>query len=191
MLAGKHQHSPKKQVSNKLFQASTPFSFGALMIGDVKIELEKWLIGKEKIVIAGIGNPIRQDDYVGLKIVEGLQGKVPANVCLLECETVPESYLLDIEQFKPTHVLLIDAAFLGLKPGSARLYNAQKIVDFPAITTHVLPLKVFCEYVKQSTGAKIALLLVEPKSMEFGEGLSVEVEAAAKKILVVLASLLG
>jgi len=161
------------------------------MIGDVKIELEKWLIGKEKIVIAGIGNPIRQDDYVGLKIVEGLQGKVPANVCLLECETVPESYLLDIEQFKPTHVLLIDAAFLGLKPGSARLYNAQKIVDFPAITTHVLPLKVFCEYVKQSTGAKIALLLVEPKNMEFGEGLSVEVEAIAQKIVVVLIGLLG
>jgi hydrogenase 3 maturation protease len=161
------------------------------MIGDVKIELEKWLIGKEKIVIAGIGNPIRQDDYVGLKIVKGLQGRVPANVCLLECETVPESYLLDIEQFKPTHVLLIDAAFLGLKPGSASLFEAQKIVDFPAITTHVLPLKVFCEYVKQSTGAKIALLLVEPKSMEFGEGLSVEVEAAAQKILVVLADLLG
>ncbi len=156
------------------------------MNGDVKAELEKWLTGKERIVVAGIGNPIRQDDYVGLKIVEGLQGKVTANVCLLECETVPESYLLDIEKFKPTHVLLIDAAFLGLKPGSARLFDAQKIVDFPAITTHMLPLKVFCEYVKQSTGAKIALLLVEPESMEFGEGLSVEVEVAAQKILVVL-----
>jgi Ni,Fe-hydrogenase maturation factor len=67
----------------------------------------------------------------------------------------------------------------------------HKIVDFPAITTHVLPLKVFCEYVKQSTGAKIALLLIEPKSMEFGEGLSVEVEAGAQKIVVVLAGLLG
>lgn len=156
------------------------------MVGDLKAELEKWLIDRDKIVIAGIGNPIRQDDYVGLKIVEDLQGKVPVKVCLMECETVPESYLLDIEQFKPTHVLLIDAAFLGLKPGSASLFDAQKIVDFPAITTHVLPLKVFCEYVKQSTGAKIGLLLIEPKSMEFGEGLSVEVQDAAQKIGAIL-----
>jgi hydrogenase 3 maturation protease len=161
------------------------------MVSDLKAELEKWLVGKEKIVVAGIGNPIRQDDYVGLKIVERLQGQVPDNVCLLECETVPESYLLDIEQFKPTHVLLIDAAFLGLKPGAASLFDSQKIVDFPAVTTHVLPLKVFCEYVKQSTGAKIALLLIEPKSMEFGEGLSVEVEAGAQKMVVVLVDLLG
>jgi hydrogenase 3 maturation protease len=161
------------------------------VVGDLKAELEKWLIGRKKVVIAGIGNPIRQDDFVGLKIVEGLEGKVTPNVCLLECETVPESYLLDIEQFEPTHVLLIDAAFLGLKPGTARLFDAQKIVDFPAITTHVLPLKVFCEYVKQSTGAKIALLLVEPKNMEFGEGLSVEVEATAQKIVAVLIGLLG
>ena len=160
------------------------------MGSDVKAELEKWLVGKEKTVVAGIGNPIRQDDYVGLKIVECLQGKVPVKVCLLECETVPESYLLDIEQFKPTHVLLIDAASLGLKPGSASLLDAQKIVDFPAITTHVLPLKVFCEYIKQSTGAKIALLLIEPKSMEFGEGLSVEVAEAAEQLVTLLLSLL-
>jgi hydrogenase 3 maturation protease len=161
------------------------------VVGDLKAELEKWLIGRKKVVIAGIGNPIRQDDFVGLKIVESLEGKVTRNVCLIECETVPESYLLDIEQFEPTHVLLIDAAFLGLKPGTARLFDAQKIVDFPAITTHVLPLKVFCEYVKQSTGAKIALLLVEPKTMDFGEGLSVEVKAAAQKIVAVLIGLLG
>jgi len=161
------------------------------MVGDVKEELEKWLVGKEKVVIAGIGNPIRQDDYVGLKIVEGLQGKVPGNVRLLECETVPESYMLDIEQFKPTHVLLIDAASMGLKSGQACLIDAEKVADFPAITSHVLPLRVFCEYVRQTTGAKIGLLLVEPKFMEFGEGLSVEVEQAAEQLAKLLVLLLS
>jgi hydrogenase 3 maturation protease len=161
------------------------------MVGDIKAELEKWFVGAEKTVIAGIGNPIRQDDYVGLKIVENLRGKVSAKVCLLECETVPESYLLDIEQFKPTHVLLIDAAFLGLKPGEASLFEAERIVDYPAITTHLLPLKIFCEYIKQATGAKIGLLLIEPKSMEFGEGLSAELQSAAEDFTKILLSLLG
>ena len=160
-------------------------------MSDVENELKNWFAGAKKVVVAGIGNPIRSDDYVGLKIVQDLQGKVPENVCLLECETVPESYILDIEQFKPTHVLLIDAAFLGLKPGEASLLDTEKIADFPAITTHMLPLRIFCEYVKQATGAKIALLLVEPKCMEFGEGLSVETQAAAERLTKLLLELLG
>jgi hydrogenase 3 maturation protease len=161
------------------------------MVGEIERELENWFADAKKVVVAGIGNPIRSDDYVGLNIVEKLKGKLPGTVCLLECETVPESYLLDIEEFNPTHVLLIDAAFLGLNPGEASLVDAEKITDFSAITTHLLPLRIFCEYVKQATGAKIALLLIEPKSMEFGEGLTAEVQAVAERITKILLELLG
>jgi hydrogenase 3 maturation protease len=159
------------------------------MAAEIEEELKNWFADAKNVVIAGIGNPIRSDDYVGLKIVEDLQGKMPQNVCLLECETVPESYLLEIEEFHPTHVLLIDAAFLGQTPGAARLFEADQIADFSAVTTHLLPMRIFCEYVKQATGAKIALLLVEPKKMEFGEGLSVEVQLAAKRLTRVLIGL--
>jgi hydrogenase 3 maturation protease len=161
------------------------------MAHTIEKDLKNWLANAKKVVVAGIGNPIRSDDYVGLKVVEDLQGKVSENVRLLECETVPESYLLDIEQFNPTHVLLIDAAFLNLKPGEASLVDAEKVMDVSTVSTHVLPLRIFCEYVKQATGAKIALLLVEPKSMEFGEGLSAEVQAATERLTKVLRALLG
>jgi hydrogenase 3 maturation protease len=164
--------------------------FGVSMVDTIDNQLENWFVGKKKVVVAGIGNAIRQDDYVGLKIVENLQGKLPKSVCLLECETVPESYLLDIEAFNPTHVLLIDAAFMGLKPGEASLVDAEKIVDVPLITTHILPLKIFCDYIKITTGAKIGLLMVEPKCMEFGEGLSAEVEATAERLVKLLLELL-
>ena len=160
------------------------------MVAIIKDELKNWLSYSKKVVIAGIGNPIRSDDYVGLKIVQDLQGKISKNICLLECETVPESYLLDIEEFNPTHVLLIDAAFLGLNPGATSLLDVEKIVGFPAITTHMLPLKVFCEYIQQTTKAKIGLLLVEPESMEFGENLSPRVKASAKQLTKILVSLL-
>jgi hydrogenase 3 maturation protease len=161
------------------------------MTHTIEKELENWFAAAKKVVIAGIGNPIRTDDYVGLNIVENLKGKFPETVCLLECETVPESYLLDIEQFNPTHVLLIDSAFSGLKPGQASLVDAEKISDFSAISTHLLPLRVFCDYVKQATGAKIALLLIEPKSIDFGEGLTAVVQAAAERLTRLLLRLLG
>ena len=152
--------------------------------------LERWLAGAERVVVAGIGNPIRTDDFVGVKIVQDLEGKVSEKIHLLECETVPESFLEPIIEFNPTHVLLIDAAFLGLKPGAARLIDPERIADFPAVTTHMLPLRIFCEYITKMTGAKIALLLIEPKNAEFGEGLTPEVQAAAERITTVLLKLL-
>lgn len=161
------------------------------MSNRIKEELKGWLLNKQKIVIAGIGNPIRTDDYVGLKIVEELRGKLPRTVLLLEAETVPESCISDIEEFHPSHVLLLDAAFLGLRPGDASLVSAEKIVDTSAISTHLLPLRLFTDVVGQATGAKIALLLIEPKSMEFGEGLTPEVAAAAQRVTQLLLKLLG
>ena len=145
------------------------------MPNTVEKDLKNWFVDAKKIVVAGIGNPIRSDDYVGLKIIENLRGKVPETVCLLECETVPENYLSEIENFKPSHVLLVDAAFLELKPGEASLVDSERMMDYSAISTHALPLKIFCEHLKKATDAKICLLLIEPKDMDFGEGLSVEV----------------
>jgi hydrogenase maturation protease len=85
---------------------------------------------------------------------------------------------------------LIDAAILGLKPGESRLIKPQQLTDFPAFSTHMLPLRIFCEYLDKTTKAKIALLLIEPKKTDFGEGLTSEVEAVAKEIANFLIKLL-
>jgi len=152
--------------------------------------LEKWFTDADRVVIAGIGNPIRRDDFVGVKLVQDLKGKISDEVRLLECETVPESYMQEIVDINPSHVLLIDAAILGLKPGETRLVFPEQITDFPAITTHVLPLRIFCEYITRMTEAKIALLLIEPEDTEFGEDLTPTVQAAAENVVAVLRKLL-
>ena len=139
--------------------------------------------------MAGIGNPIRRDDFVGVKIAQDLIGKVSDKVQLLECETVPESSLQEIVDLNPSHVLLIDAAVLGLKPGETRLVFPERVANFPAITTHVLPLRIFCELIANMTKSKIALLLIEPENTEFGEGLTPKVQAAADKIVNILTKL--
>lgn len=151
--------------------------------------LKEWLANSKRVVVAGIGNPIRGDDFVGVKIVQGLQGKVPERVHLIECETVPESFMQEIVDFKPSHVLLVDAAVLGLKPSETRLVFPEQVTDFPAITTHVLPLRIFCEYVAKMAEAKIALLLIEPENVEFGEGLTPKVQETAEKITKMLLKL--
>lgn len=151
--------------------------------------LTQWFAGGEKVVVAGIGNPIRMDDFVGVKIVQDLNGKVSDKIQLIECETVPESFFEPMIEFDPTHVLLIDAAVLGLTPGSVQLVDPKSVADVPALTTHMLPLRIFCEYITKMTGAKIALLLIEPENTDFGEGLTQKVQIAAEKVTRILLEL--
>ena len=178
-----------KTFSNRFafwFQWAFPMANGKYNIQE---KLKKWLTNAERVVVAGIGNPIRTDDFVGVKIIQNLQGKVSEKVYLIECETVPDSFMQEIVDLKPSHVLLINAAILRLKPGETRLVFPEQVTDFPAITTHVLPLRIFCEYITKMTKAKIALLLIEPENTEFGEGLTPSVQEAAEKITQVLLEL--
>ncbi len=161
------------------------------MAGEVEVSLRRWFSGAGRVIIAGIGNAERADDYVGLKIVQELTGKVRCGVLILECETVPESYLLDIEEYQPTHVLLIDAAQLGLAPGEWRLMDAAELASFSPVSSHALPLKIFCEYLKKTVNPKIGLLLIEPQNLEFQEGLTPKVAVTAEKLASSLDALLS
>jgi hydrogenase 3 maturation protease len=157
---------------------------------EVKIDLKNWLSKAQKVVVAGIGNPLRKDDFVGVEIVRNLQNKVSQSVYLIECETVPESFIEQITEFKPTHILIIDAALLNLKSGSSKLVEPGQMVEQTAISTHALPLRIFCEYLAKTTGAKIALLLIQPKDADFGEGLTAELKNAGVKLTNLLSKIL-
>jgi len=145
------------------------------------VELHRWLNGSGRIVIAGVGSPMRRDDAVGFEIVRRLKGRVEKNILLIECETVPENYIGKIEEFKPTHVLIIDAGQLHLKPGRAQLVAPDRIAGV-AISTHTLPLNIFAEYVSRSTGAKIALLAIQPLDLGLGEGLTSDLEESVETL---------
>jgi hydrogenase 3 maturation protease len=156
----------------------------------VQKELENWFSKAERVVVAGIGNPIRMDDNVGVRVIQDLQGKVSEKIYLVECETVPENFMPQIIDFLPTHVLLVDAALLGSEPGSFRLVQPEQLTAYPAFSTHMLPLRIFCEHVRETAKAKIALLLVEPEKTDFGEGLTLTAQASVKEIVKALLELL-
>jgi len=157
---------------------------------DVEQTLRKWFSDTKKVVLAGIGNPLRKDDSVGVKIVKDLTNRVSRNVFLLECETVPESFIEPIVEFEPTHILLIDASLLNLQPGAVKFIEANKMPSQVPVLTHALPLRLFCEYLTKMTHAKIALLAIQPKDTDFGEGLTPEIEKTAEYLINLLLKML-
>jgi len=146
---------------------------------ETEVELRSWFRNAKKVVVAGVGSSIRKDDFIGVEIVRKLRNKVSQSVYLIECETVPESFIEPIIKFKPTHILIIDAALLNLKHGLSKLIPPNHLAKRNAISTHALPLQIFCEYLKETTEAKIALLVIQPKDTDFGEGLTAELEKTA------------
>jgi hydrogenase 3 maturation protease len=157
---------------------------------EIEHELQEWFSGAHRVVIAGIGNSLRRDDFVGVKIVRGLQDMVSSSAYLIECETVPENFIEPIIRFNPSHILIIDAAMLNLEPGSSRLLSSKQLREQQAVSTHTLPLQIFCEYLARSTNAKIALLLIQPGDTSFGEGLTREVQNTVDRMVGLLSRFL-
>lgn len=157
---------------------------------DIESSLKDWFSGAQKVVVAGIGNPFRRDDFVGVEIVRSLQNNVSESVYLIEAETIPESYMQQIVAFKPTHILLVDAGMINKKPGTPQLADPVQLIRKTSISTHTLPLRIFCDYLTETTAAKIALLIIQPQDTSFGEGLTPKLKETAKNLTNLLQKLL-
>jgi len=149
---------------------------------DIESSLKELFSGAQRVVIAGIGNPFRRDDFVGVEIVRKLQNRISQSVYLIEAETIPESFIDPITKFKPTHILIIDAGLLNQKPGTSKLADTKQLMRKSSISTHTLPLRIFCDYLTETTGAKIALLIIQPQDTSFGEGLTPKLRETATNL---------
>ncbi|MEM2749283.1 MAG: hydrogenase maturation peptidase HycI [Candidatus Bathyarchaeia archaeon] len=156
----------------------------------LKEDLEDWLRGYSRLVILGVGNPLRGDDALGVRIIRELRGKVPRGVRLIEGGIMPENFIGKIRRFRPSHILLIDAARFGGRVGDARLIKPEHISGV-AISTHSMPLSILIELICAGTKAKIALLGIEPKNTDFGEEVSLEVREAIKGSAKLIAEVLS
>lgn len=145
--------------------------------------LTKALAGFSKLAIIGVGNELRKDDAVGITLTEQLQ-KVFNNpkVQVMSGGTTPENLTGPLRKWQPSHILLIDAAQLGLSPGDWQLVEADKITG-TGFSTHTFSLKELANYLRSTIKAKVLVLGIEPKETGFGEGLSPEVKQTVAELV--------
>ncbi|MCW4049067.1 MAG: hydrogenase maturation peptidase HycI [Candidatus Bathyarchaeota archaeon] len=137
--------------------------------------------GDKRVILVGVGNPLRGDDGVGVQIIERLQEMNPANVLLLNTETVPEAFTGKVIEYKPTHVLLLDAAQFKGYPGETRLIDSEKIGG-QVVSTHSLPLTIFINYIEKTLDVKVLLLGIQPRTIEFYSKMTREVSETGERV---------
>ena len=127
-----------------------------------------------KIVIVGIGNPLRGDDGAGPALIRELKNRIPeshAEITLIDAGEVPENYLVRISEKKPDIVLLIDTADMKQPPGSVKILETEEIQE-TGLSTHNASLKMCIDFLKSETDARIFLLGIQPEHINLGENLS-------------------
>lgn len=122
-----------------------------------------------KVLIVGIGNPLRGDDAFGPEVIKRLPPKPPH--LFINVETVPENHLETMISFSPDTLLLIDAIDWDSKPGELKVAESEEI-GAESISTHNISLGFLMDYLAQQTGADVLLLGVRPKQVRIGEKIS-------------------
>jgi hydrogenase 3 maturation protease len=134
---------------------------------------------KGKVVIVGIGHPLRGDDALGPCLVKRLEGHLDA-LCI-DAGSAPENYLGKIIKASADVVLFIDAVDFNKEPGYYKILEQEEILK-TGLTTHDLSPRMLIEYLAAETKARIYLLGIQPKDLGVGQELSEPVQKAISEI---------
>ncbi len=142
---------------------------------------------KGKVVILGIGNILRSDDGAGSILAGRIKGKVPFVV--FDAEEAPENYLEKIIQERPDTVLIIDTVDFDGKPGEFKFLQAQEVKTINLFATHNASISLTINYLQNNLRADIIILIIQPRSIKFGDKLSREVTDTLDKLEVLFSRL--
>jgi hydrogenase maturation protease len=136
---------------------------------------------RPRLLVAGLGNLLLQDDGVGVHAVRALRGVLPKSVCVAEIGTAVLDAMHLIE--RATCILAIDALRAGGPPGAVYFCRASDLssVAQPA-SLHEATLITALELIP-GLQPEVWVLGVEPDVIDYGLELSPAVAAALPRVL--------
>lgn len=106
-----------------------------------------------------------------------IENHATPNLQVLDGGEAPENVTGVIRKFDPTHLLIIDAAIGGHKPGTVFIINKKKISQ-DDLSTHRIPLSHLVRYLEENVGCRVILIGIEPREISWKKSLSPPVEAS-------------
>jgi hydrogenase 3 maturation protease len=146
------------------------------MFSDVPMfenSLRERMRGIRHLLIIGVGNELGGDDAAGIELSRQMKRELRRSrrVSIIEAGMAPENFTSIIRRLHPSHILIVDAAQMGLPPGSVRVVEQNEITGF-SFSTHALPLSFFIDRLKKDSDAVIIVVGIEPSNIGFGEKLT-------------------
>lgn len=142
----------------------------------------------QKIVIVGVGNILCGDEGVGVHVIEELKKhRLPDNVKVYDCGTAGLEVLELLDE--ADKAIIVDAVTAGMEPGKICHYKLSEInVEERKMTMLSLHELDLARAIKIGENAyklpeNIIIVGVEPKSLQFGMGLTKEIKEAIPRVV--------
>jgi hydrogenase 3 maturation protease len=124
-----------------------------------------------RLAVVGIGDELTPPDRLGIAAAMDIKLRHLPGVEVFCAGTVPESISRPLRRYQPSHVLFLDAADMGARPGTIAVIDPDTIKGC-FFSTHILPLPVVMDYIEQETGSDVTLLGIQPDLSEADKDLS-------------------
>jgi hydrogenase maturation protease len=138
---------------------------------------------RPKILIAGMGNILLKDDGVGVHAVKRFQRDDGPDYRAVEvgCAVFDALHLFDWAE----RILLIDAMQAGRPPGTVYRVDSLKDMDMGTMPASLHEFSVIqaLEMIQKDPMPAVAIIGIEPESIDFGLELSDAVEASLTLVL--------
>jgi len=135
----------------------------------------------KRIALLAVGSELRADDAAGLLaagiLAADTRRKKRVKFKVFLGETAPENLTGEIKKFAPSHLIIIDSADSGRRPGQVSLINPQEAGGV-SFSTHKVPLKIMADYLWESCACSTLIIGIKPKSLNFMGSICPEVKKA-------------
>lgn len=131
--------------------------------------------------LLGIGNELNGDDAIGCFIADSFTAR---NWLCVNAGTVPGNFTRTIKREKPSVLVIIDAAEMGLRAGEFRRLGKEQ-ANSAFYSTHSLPVSELVSQVEPFV-EEIVLIGVQPKDTGQFSNLSPEARESAAKIMEII-----
>lgn len=150
-------------------------------------QISKFLKQSNKLLILAIGSELRSDDSVAMYIADELmkQNLDKEKFCIIKGATAPENFTGEIKKYKPTDMLIIDAADTGKKPGEIDIIDVSSVVG-ASFSTHMMPINVFLDYLFQDFDCRTLIVGIQPRTLEFGTDISTDIKKTADELVLLI-----
>lgn len=157
---------------------------------DFEERLRRRLRGAKRVAVVGIGDELNVHDRLGMMAAREIDGLHLPGLRVFLAGAVPESVTGPIRRYRPDHILLLDAADMGARPGAVAIVQPNEI-QARLLSTHALPLSVVMEFLEKETRAQVNLIGIQPDMKAQGFAPAGPEQAGLTRLLVSVFQILG
>ena len=150
-------------------------------------KLKSITLSNQRMVIIGLGNPIKGDDGIGVYITEKLkENQNNMQVNILTCYNSPANYLGKIATLNPDFIIFIDAVYHSkFEMGDIIIINPNKILEVESFTTHYQSYNVVLDFLNKELNKTLDYLVlgINIENVELGDELSDKIIKSSEIII--------